>query len=144
MRSASRIAAVAAAAGAASFTYQRIAEARDRRRFPPPGHLVDIGSRRLHLMTAGKGSPAVVVIPALADNVLQWLPIVEDCADETLTCVYDRAEVGWSDPPPHGRRTFDLAAADLQALLSAAGIPPPYVLVGHSIGGVVARRREAA
>lgn len=140
MKSTAHIAATAAAAGIASFTYQRVAEARDRRRFPPPGRMVDIGGRRLHLMTAGGGSPAVIIIPALADNVLQWLPVVEEVASETQTCVYDRAEVGWSDPPPRARRTFDGMANDLYALLRAAGIPPPYVLVGHSIGGVIARR----
>ena len=140
MKSATRIA-VAVAAGVASFSYQRIAEARDRHRFPPPGRLVDIGhGRRLHLVTAGEGSPAVVIIPALAENVLQWLPVVQAVAAETRACVYDRAEVGWSDPPPRWRRTPDLMAADLHALLIAAGIPPPYVLVGHSIGGIVARR----
>jgi pimeloyl-ACP methyl ester carboxylesterase len=141
MRAATRAAAVAfAVAGAASFTYQRLAEASDRRRFPPPGRLVDIGGRRFHLVEMGDRAPAVVIIPALADNVLQWLPIAEECAGETRVCVYDRAEIGWSDPPPRGRRTLDLMVDDLHALLPAAGIPPPYVLVGHSIGGVVARR----
>ena len=95
MRLVTRAAAVAAAAGVASFAYQTIAEARDRHRFPPPGHLVDIGGRRLHLVTAGEGSPAVVIIPALADNVLQWLPVAEEVASETQACVYDRAEVGF-------------------------------------------------
>ena len=139
MKFATRAVAVAAAVGAASFTYQRIAEARDRRRFPPPGRLVDIGGRRLHLMTAGEGSPAVIIIPALADNVLGWLRIVDGAATETKVCAYDRAEVGWSDPPTHWRRTPDIMGADLHALLSAAAIPAPYVLVGHSIGGIVAR-----
>jgi pimeloyl-ACP methyl ester carboxylesterase len=115
MKPITRAVAAAAAAGMASFTYQRIAEARDRRRFPAPGRMVDIGGRRLHLVTAGEGLPAVVILPALADNVLQWLRIAEEVASETQVCVYDRAEVGWSDPPPH-------------------------VLVGHSIGGVIARR----
>lgn len=140
MRPATRAATAAAVAGAAGFTYQRIAEARDRRRFPPPGRLVDIGGRRLHLVEMGEGTPAVVIIPALAENVLQWLPVVRSVAAETRACVYDRAEVGWSDPPPRWRRTPDLMAADLHALLTAAGIPPPYVLAGHSIGGIVARR----
>lgn len=119
----------------------RIAEAADRRRFPPPGRLVDIGGgRRLHLVTAGEGSPAVVIIPALADNVLQWLPVIEEIASDTRACVYDRAGIGWSDPASHWRRTADIMAADLHALLIAAGIRPPYRLVGHSFGGVVARR----
>jgi pimeloyl-ACP methyl ester carboxylesterase len=140
MRPASRAAAVITAAGIASAAYQKISEARDRRRFPAPGRLVDIGDRRLHLVTAGEGSLTVIIIPALADNVLQWLPIVEGVAAETQAFVYDRAGVGWSDPPPRPKRTLDLMAADLAALLRAAGVPPPYILAGHSIGGIVARR----
>lgn len=140
MRLATHTAAAIAAAWMASFTYQRIAEASDRRRFPAPGRLVDIGGRHLHLVEMGAGSPAVVIIPALAESVLGWLGVVERTAAETRACVYDRAEVGWSDPPPRWRRTPDLMAADLHALLTAAGIPPPYVVVGHSIGGIVARR----
>ena len=140
MRLVVRIAASAAAAGVISAVYQQLSEANDRRRFPPPGRMVDIGGRRLHLVEMGEGSPVVVIIPALAESVLEWLSVVERVAAETRTCVYDRAEVGWSDPPPRWRRTPDLMAADLHALLTAAGIPPPYVLVGHSIGGIVARR----
>src|SRR6266566_495213 len=140
VRVAIRIPAAVAAAGAVSFTYQRIEEARDCRRFPPPGRLVDIGGRCLHQETAGEGSPTVVIIPALADNVLQWLPILEGVAAETQACVYDRAGIGWSDPPPRARRASELMAADLHALLCAAGVAPPYVLAGHSIGGVIARR----
>lgn len=79
--------AAAAAAGIASFTYQRVAEARDRRQYPPPGRLVDIGGRRLHLVSVGEGTPAVVIIPALADNVLQWLSIAEAVATETQAVV---------------------------------------------------------
>jgi pimeloyl-ACP methyl ester carboxylesterase len=124
----------------ASFTYQKIAEARDRRRLPPPGRMMDIGGRCLHLVEMGEGSPAVVIIPALADNVLGWLRVAEGVAADARTCVYDRAEVGWSNPPPRSRRTPDISAADLHALLSTAGVPPPYVLVGHSIGGIIARR----
>ena len=143
MKVPSRVASVAAAAGIASLTYQRIAEARDHRRFPPPGRLVDIGGRRLHLVDAGEGSPAVVIIPALADNVLQWLRVLEGAAAETQVCVYDRAGIGWSDAPPRGRHTPATMASDLYALLQAAGVPPPYVLVGHSLGGVIGRRFQA-
>jgi pimeloyl-ACP methyl ester carboxylesterase len=139
MRLVTRAAAVAAAAGVASLAYQTIAEARDRRRFPPPGRLVDVGGRRLHMMTAGEGSPAVVIIPALGEPVLGWWHVLQGAAAEAQACVYSRAEIGWSDPPPHWQRTPELMAADLYALLCAAGITPPYVLVGHSMGGVVAR-----
>jgi len=64
---AGRVAAVAAVAGIASFTCQRIADARDRRRYPPPGRHVNIGGRRLHLVEMGQGSSPVVIIPVLAD-----------------------------------------------------------------------------
>lgn len=140
MKLATRAAIVGAAAGMASFVYQAIAEAHDRQAFPPPGRLVDIGGRRLHLIEMGEGSPAVVIIPALADNVLAWLRILDGAAADTRACVYDRADVGWSDAPPHWRRTPHSMAADLHALLSASGIPAPYILVGHSIGGIIARR----
>ena len=143
MRSASRAAAVAAVAGIASFTYQRIADARDRRRYLPPGRQVDIGGRRLHLVEMGEGSPPVVIIPALADSVLPWLRVLEATAAETQVCAYDRAGIGWSDPPTHGRSTPSTMASDLNALLKTADIPPPYVLVGHSLGGVIARRFQA-
>jgi pimeloyl-ACP methyl ester carboxylesterase len=138
-----RVASVVAAAGIASLTCQRIAEARDRRRFPPPGRLVGIGGRRLHLVDAGQGSPAVVIIPALAENVLPWLGLLEGAAIETRVCVYDRAGLGWSDAPPRGRQTPAAMASDLHALLQAAGIPPPYVVAGHSLGGVIGRRFQA-
>jgi pimeloyl-ACP methyl ester carboxylesterase len=136
MKLVTRAVAAAAVAGVASFTYQQVCEARDLRRFPPPGRLIAIGGRRLHLVEMGQGSPAAVIIPALAENVLQWLPVAQRVAAETRVCVYDRAEVGWSDPPPHWRRTPDIMAEDLHALLTAAGVAPPYVLVGHSIGGI--------
>ena len=122
-----------------SAVYQQLSDASDRRRFPPPGRMVDIGGRRLHLVEMSEGSPTVVIVPAVADNVLQWLRVAEGAA-ETRVCVYDRAGIGWSDPPPPRRRTPEIMAADLHALLSAADIPPPYVLVGHSMGGIVARR----
>jgi pimeloyl-ACP methyl ester carboxylesterase len=77
---------------------------------------------------------------ALGDSVLGWLYVLKGAAAETRVCVYDRAEIGWSDPPPHWRRKPDIMAADLHALLCASGIPAPYILVGHSIGGIIARR----
>ena len=84
----------------------------------------------------------MVIVPALADNVLLWMRVLEGAAAETQACVYDRAGIGfgWSDPAPRWRRTPDLMAADLHALLTAAGVPPPYVLAGHSVGGIIARR----
>src|SRR5262245_3123277 len=96
--------AAAMALGLASAAYQAAGEARDRRRFPPPDRLVDVGGYRLHLLCAGQGSPAVVVIPALGGAALGWLTIQRSLATETTVCLYDRAGLGWSDLA-HGRRT---------------------------------------
>jgi pimeloyl-ACP methyl ester carboxylesterase len=102
---------------------------------------VDIGGRTLHLLQAGSGSPVVVVVvAAMADNVLMWTRIQRELAGEMRVCLYDRAGIGWSDPPPQGPRTFGDMAGELHDLLSIAGIPAPYVLVGHSVGGIVARQ----
>jgi pimeloyl-ACP methyl ester carboxylesterase len=104
--------------------------------------MVDIGSRRMHILAAGSGSPVVVIIPALGDSVLGWVRVQRVAAAETTVCVYDRAGLGFSDPP-RGRVTMNSMARDLHALLKAAGVEPPYVIAGHSMGGIVARRLAA-
>jgi pimeloyl-ACP methyl ester carboxylesterase len=139
---ATRAAVAIAAAGIASAAYQRAADAADRRRFPAPGRLVDIGGRRIHLLAMGEGSPAVVIIPALGANVLEWVRVLRSALSETTVCAYDRAGLGWSDPS-HGPVSFDAMADDVHALLKADGIEPPYVIAGHSMGGVVARRFQS-
>jgi hypothetical protein len=73
--------------------YQSVAEACDRRHFPQPGRLVDIGGRRMHLTDEGAGSPAVVVVPALGTSVLEWMHIQRELAPDVRVCVYDRAGV---------------------------------------------------
>lgn len=142
MRTATRAAVAIAAAGIASAAYQQAADAADRRRFPPPGRLVDIGGRRIHLLAMGEGTPAVVIIPALGANVLEWVRVLRGAQSETTVCAYDRAGLGWSDPSL-GPVSFDAMADDLHALLKAAGIEPPYVIAGNSMGGVVARRFQS-
>jgi pimeloyl-ACP methyl ester carboxylesterase len=140
VRRAASTASVIAVAGAASAAYQQVAEAADRRRFPPPGRMVDIGGQRMHILVRGEGSPAVVIVPALASNVLEWVRVQRATATGTTVCVYDRAGIGWSDPPPRGPLTVDAMADDLHALLKGSGVEPPYVIAGHSLGGIIARR----
>lgn len=127
-------------AASVSAVYQAVASCRDSRAFPPPGRLIDVGGRNVHLLEAGAGDPAIVIIPALGDSALLWTRIQRTLAASMRVYVYDRAGIGWSDPPAHARRTLTSAAEELRRLLEAAEIKPPHILVGHSLGGVIARR----
>jgi pimeloyl-ACP methyl ester carboxylesterase len=104
----------------------------------PPGRLIDIGTHRLHLHCQGVGAPAVVFDAALGGSSLSWSLVQPEVARFTTACAYDRAGFGWSDagPPP---RTAARLAGELAALLERAGVTPPYVLVGHSFGGLTIR-----
>ncbi|HUR74488.1 MAG TPA: alpha/beta hydrolase [Sporichthya sp.] len=137
-RSLAALAFTTAAVGIASAAYQTWGSARDRRRYPPPGRMVDVGGRRIHLWEAGEGSPTVVLIPALGEPCLDFAHLLPDLASETATVVFDRAGLGWSDPAWKPLAQLD-AADDLHAALRRAGIAPPYILAGHSMGGFIAR-----
>ncbi len=104
----------------------------------PPGRLVSVGSHRLHLHCAGEGGPVVVFDAALGASSLSWSLVHPRVARATRACVYDRAGFGWSEAGPLPR-TAGRLADELFALLREAGVPPPYVLVGHSFGGLVMR-----
>lgn len=107
-------------------------------RLPPaPGRLVSIGTHRLHLHCLGRG-PAVVFDAALGGSSLSWVYVQREVARFASACAYDRAGFGWSDAGPLPRTTGRILE-ELRALLSAAGAPKPYVLVGHSFGGLTAR-----
>ena len=103
-----------------------------------PGRLIDVGGFRLHLYCAGSGSPAVVMDAALGGSSISWSLIQPDIASVTRACSYDRAGFGWSDAGPMPR-TAGRMADELYVLLERAGVAPPFVLVGHSFGGLVMR-----
>ena len=105
---------------------------------PAPGRLVDIGGVRLHLACAGEGRPTVVLEAALGASSISWSLVQPGLARLTEVCSYDRAGFGWSDPGPMPR-TARRIASELYTLLGRAGLPPPYLLVGHSFGGIVTR-----
>jgi pimeloyl-ACP methyl ester carboxylesterase len=139
-RFAGRVAASIAAIGLASRLYQSEAEALDARRYPPPGRMVDIGGRRLHIWVAGTGSPTVVVVPCLGGTGAAWIPVMERLSASTMICLVDRAGIGWSEAAPWASaRTGTAMAEELHQLLTLADIPPPYILVGHSTGGLISR-----
>ncbi len=137
------VALVAMLIGAGSI-YQYASEAADMKRYSPPGRLIDVGGRKLHILCAGTSAgPTVVIEAGSGDDSTAWEDMVRRVSAFARVCTYDRARLGWSDPAP-GARTIDDRAADLKALLSTAEVPAPYVLVGHSYGGYIVRRFAAA
>lgn len=135
-RSLAVAAATTAGLGLASAAYQTWGSARDRRRYLPPGRLIDVGGRRIHLWIEGEGGPAVVLIPALGETTFDFAPLLPELALETTAVVFDRAGLGYSDPVRHPMALLH-AADDLRTALHRAGVAPPYILAGHSIGGFI-------
>ena len=101
--------------------------------------LVDVGGYRLAIHCIGEGSPTVVLETGLGAPSEYWAPVQQEIARRTRVCRFDRAGRGKSDPPATTPRTCADMVADLRALLHNASIPPPYVLVGNSLGGMNAR-----
>jgi pimeloyl-ACP methyl ester carboxylesterase len=122
----------------AGYVYERVGEWRDHRSFPRIGQAIDIGGRSLNLYCAGQGAPTVVMESGADLPGYSWKAVEQGLSTFTRACWYDRAGYGWSDPAPPPRRSADIAV-DLHTLLHAAGIAPPYVLVGHSFGGFTIR-----
>jgi pimeloyl-ACP methyl ester carboxylesterase len=106
---------------------------------PPLGHLYTPGGRRLYLHHAGTGDPAVVFLPGGGMFGLGYFNVHTRVAQFTTSVVYDRGGTGWSDAVPLPRSAADVVQ-ELQTLLRAAGLSGPYLLVGHSLGGLYARR----
>jgi pimeloyl-ACP methyl ester carboxylesterase len=118
-------------------TYQGVATAVERRRFPHPGRLIDIGGYQLHLSCQGQGTPTVVLeAPATAMSAV-WAWVQLDVAKVTRVCSYDRAGLGWSES---GDAAFtpQAAAPELNALLAKAGEPAPLVIAGAEFGAALA------
>ncbi len=103
-----------------------------------PGRLVDAGGFRLHLHCLGSGTPAVVMEAALGGSSISWSLIQPEVARLTRVCSYDRAGFGWSEAGPMPR-TAGRVADELHVLLDRASVQPPFLLVGHSFGGLVMR-----
>lgn len=104
----------------------------------PPGRRLNVGGHRLHLLCAGSGTPAVILDAALGASSLSWSLVLPGIARGTRACAYDRAGMGWSDAGPLPR-TAGRLAAELRELLRVGDVSPPYILVGHSFGGLVMR-----
>ena len=111
--------------------------------YPPPGRMVDIGGRSLHLNCEGKGSPTVILIAGGGGFSIDWALVQPKVSENTRVCSYDRAGLGWSDPGP-AEDTVEETVSDLHALLQASDERGPYVLVGASIGGIFIQAYQRA
>lgn len=102
---------------------------------PAPGVRVDLGGYKLHIHCQGEGSPTVVLDAGLGDWSTHWTAVQNLLKEDTRVCSYDRAGYGWSDPGPRPRDSARIVA-ELHSLLELSQIKPPYLLVGHSFGGL--------
>ncbi len=128
---------------AAGFIYENISEARDRRFNPMTGTMVDVDGHKMHIDCIGEGTPPIILDSGLGDSYLSWRKVQPEIGKFTRVCSYDRAGLGYSQSLS-GPRTSKAIADQLHTLLQAAGIKPPYVLVGHSMGGFNVRLYASA
>jgi pimeloyl-ACP methyl ester carboxylesterase len=134
------ILALIAALLTAGVVYQWQGERSDRRRYTSEGRWIDIGGkRRLYLVEKGLSGPTVIFEAGIAATNLNWFHIQEAVSRFASTASYDRGGLGWSSPARTARTPANIAV-ELHQLLEGAGIKPPYILVGHSFGGLVMRR----
>ncbi len=121
--------------------YQLIGTRRDRRRYPAPGRFVDAAGVRFHLHERGSG-PVVLLEAGIAASSLSWKLVADDLARDFRVITYDRAGFAWSGTPSTPR-TIPNLCAELDALLTAAGVNEPIIFVGHSFGGLMLRHFAA-
>ena len=122
--------------------YQTAATEADRKNFPPPGNSIDVGGFKMHVHCVGEGSPAVILETLSGGTSSYWGWVQPEVAKEVRVCVYDRAGRGWSEADPEPQ-SLARTVRNLHTLLMNANIEGPYILVGHSIGGIYVRQFAA-
>jgi len=122
--------------------YQTAASEADQRNFPAPGNLIDVGGFKMHINCMGEGSPTVILEAMSGGASPYWGWIQPEIAKKTRVCAYDRAGFYWSEPDPEVQ-SLARTVRNFHTLLENANISGPYVLVGHSIGGVYIRQFAA-
>jgi pimeloyl-ACP methyl ester carboxylesterase len=120
------------------WTFQQAATWRQSRQFPPPGKMVRAGGHRLHVLKSGSAAPTVILEGPAGASHLAWARVAPEVSGLARVVSYDRAGYGWSDPAP-GPRTAGAIIEDLREVLREEGERGPFVLVGHSFGGLVVR-----
>jgi pimeloyl-ACP methyl ester carboxylesterase len=117
---------------------QVVATRNDQQEFPAPGELVDVSGYQLHINCIGNGSPTIILDASGGNSSASWGLVQPKIAESTRVCAYDRAGAGWSDRGPIPR-DMNQQVRELHGLLAGARVDGPYVLVGHSYGGRIAR-----
>ncbi len=117
------------------WVYERFSSSRDQRKYPPPGRLVDVQGRKMHINATGSGPTTLVFDSDHGVNSTEWHAIQEQLKGDFRVVAYDRFGYGWSEPALGSRTAFD-AAYELKQLLTSAGEKPPYILVGHGYGAL--------
>ncbi len=118
--------------------YQAVAVELDKRNYAPRGQLYSVNGHQMHMVCTGEGSPTVILQAGAIAESLWWYRVQNQLAEHTQVCAYDRPGMGWSEPVSGSRDALTINA-ELHDLLEQAGIPAPYVVVGHSFGAVLTR-----
>lgn len=122
----------------AGVTFQSVSNAVERRRFPHPGKLIDVGDRQLHLYCVGRGKPVVILEAPAGGLSMGWAWVQRELMTTTRVCSYDRSGLGWSEA---GDERYDPARVpeQLHVLLQQGGELPPFIIAGQEMGASFAR-----
>lgn len=121
------------------FSYEQVAAMWADKNYPPPGQFINVSDHQLHVLAKGSGSPTVIFESGLGiDGHLSWYKVQNEIAALTQTVSYDRAGVMWSERGSNAKTAKDISA-ELTLMLRNVGFEPPYILVGHSLAGLVSR-----
>jgi pimeloyl-ACP methyl ester carboxylesterase len=124
------------------FLYEHISELIDSKTLKIPGQTIQVGDHKMHIYCTGEnknGSPTVILIAGAGGLWTSWDRVQPEIAKETKVCSYDRSGLGFSDNNRKNDYSSAFAANELKQLLVASNIQAPYVVVGHSWGGKIAR-----
>lgn len=120
------------------FVYEGVASWSNKKNYPMPGELVDAGGYRLHVQTVGNQPVTIVLEAGSGETSLSWGDIPKELSEDFTVVSYDRGGYGWSERA-NSKRSGENIVKELHHALQEAGLPGPYLLVGHSLGGMYTR-----